>query len=60
MPTYSYQCRTCGEDIEVERLLVEDARHMVPTAYKGVSRVCGTLRRVWSANFNKVPGGGRD
>ena len=55
MPTYQYVCKECGAEVELTRSLVEDARHMVGKP----ARVCGTLRRVWSANFNKVPGGGR-
>lgn len=52
-PVFLYVCRKCGVEVESPRLLAEHSRHMVD------KKVCGTLRRVWSANFNRVPGGGR-
>lgn len=59
---YDYVCRTCGARTEFDRLPKEGTqmRHLVPTAYEGVSRVCGTFRRDWaSVNTARVPGGGR-
>lgn len=46
---YEYVCKKCETHVEVDRLLAENARHMVD------KKVCGTLRRVWSSvNVNTV------
>jgi hypothetical protein len=59
---YDYICTNCGATTELDRLPKDNVpmRHLVPTKYEGVSRVCGTFRRDWSSiNVNRVPGGGR-
>lgn len=55
MPIYEYRCKKCGASTELDRLPKEGVtmRHMVD------GRVCGSFLRVWNANFNRVPGGGR-
>jgi predicted nucleic acid-binding Zn ribbon protein len=62
VPIYEYICKSCGSRCTLDRLPRDGAkmRHLVPTSYKGVSRVCGVFRRDWgTVNFNRVPGGGR-
>lgn len=48
MPSYEYRCKKCGTTTELDRLPKDGVamRHMVD------GRVCGTFRRVWSANVN--------
>jgi len=58
-PTYEYRCKNCGVEVEYDRILTDETRHI-----DAKGKVCGTLRRVWSANINlancrAVPRGGR-
>lgn len=54
MKVYEYRCNKCGTTVELEKLLGSNVRHLNGKKY------CGNFLRVWgSANFNRVPGGGR-
>lgn len=59
--TYEYRCSGCGRTIESDRVLAPGSKHMVggPKSDYRERKTCGTLKRVWYANFARIPGGAR-
>ena len=42
MPTYEYECSTCGHEFEVFQGILEKPRRKCPKCGKGVRRLMGT------------------